>query len=252
MIRSRSPRSISSAVSFVAERIRIASKSPIRSASSSAVQSKPVSTSKCSRSSASPGSPTSSRTSTRALTPSTLQHVVDAGRSARARRRARPPGTSRRAAGCGRACGRARRRRSRSRAASRRAPRRRPRRRSRSSRRPASAAPGRRRTASPARGARPSRRGARRTRACAPTHQSRPPLREHPVELLGEQVERRDRRRVDGLVLAELRRSRRSARGTPGCSDRRPRSAAARSSAAGLSSASHRPPSEPKLFCGAK
>ena len=66
-------------VSVVAERIRIPSKEPMRSASVSADQSKPVSTSKCSRSSASPDSPTSSRTSTRSAHASTLQQVVDAG-----------------------------------------------------------------------------------------------------------------------------------------------------------------------------
>ena len=56
--------SISSAVSFVAERIRMPWYSPIRSASCSSLQSKPRSTSKCSRSSSTPESPIFSLTST--------------------------------------------------------------------------------------------------------------------------------------------------------------------------------------------
>ena len=51
---------------------------------------------------------------------------------------------------------------------------------------------------------RPSRRARPRTASCARTHQSRPPLREHPVQLLGEQHERRERGRVERLVLARV------------------------------------------------
>ncbi len=79
------------------------------------------------------------------------------------------------AAGCARACGRARRRRSRSRAASPRPRRRRRARRSRSCRRPASAWPGPSRTASRSRSPPPSRTGASRRWRCVATHQSRPP-----------------------------------------------------------------------------
>ena len=125
-------------------------------------------------------------------------------RSAPARRLGRWPGTSRSAAGCARACGTARRRRSRWRAASRRARRRRPRRRSRSCRRPASAWPGRRRTASRAGGARPSRRGGRLDAVVRATIAVEAAPVEHPVELVGEQQQRRDRRRVVGLVLARV------------------------------------------------
>ena len=108
------------------------------------------------------------------------------------------------AAGCGRACGTARRRRSRSRAASWRPRRRRPRRRSRRCRRPASASAG-----SATNGVvyvgrlRPvveMRRGGGRARDAA----GQAAVAEHPVDLVGEQHQRGDRRRVVGLVLERV------------------------------------------------
>ena len=63
--RSRAP--ISSGVIFVAERIRIASNSPIRRSSSSWSQSSPSSTSKSERSSSTPASAIFSFTSTRGI-----------------------------------------------------------------------------------------------------------------------------------------------------------------------------------------
>ena len=150
------------------------------------------------------------------------------------------------AAGCGRACGRARRRRCRWRAASRRPARRRRRRRSRSCRRRASAWPGRRRTASRTTLPRPSRRGGRRGRGRALDAPVEAAVGEHPVELVGEQQQRRDRGRVVGLVLARVveRRGEREELRDPAV--RRGDLARCARCAAGLSSASHRPPSEAK------
>ncbi len=184
-----------SASSFVAERIRMPSKPPIRSSSCSRVQSKPVSTSKpASRSSSIPDSPMFSATSTLVMTlppASGGRRPSRCRRSAPARRPGRSPGTCRRAAGCGRACGRARRRRRRWRAASRRRRPRRRCRRSRSCRRRASAWPGRRRTASRTAPPRPRRRGGPRTPWCARRRSPGRPAAIHPVELLDEQDQRR-------------------------------------------------------------
>ena len=78
------------------------------------------------------------------------------------------------------------------------------RRRSRSCRRPASAWPGRRRTASRSGRARPSRRGGSRGGARARDAPVQAAAVEHPADLLGEQEQRRDRRRVVGLVLERV------------------------------------------------
>ena len=88
--------------------------------------------------------------------------------------------------------------------------------------------------------------------AGAPHAPVEPAGREHPVELVGEQEERRHGRCVVGLVLARvLERGRQREEG------RLPAPHGAvklhdRAIAAGLNSASQRPPSEAKPFCGAK
>ena len=126
-------------------------------------------------------------------------------RSARRRRPARRPGTSRPAAGCGRACGTARCRRCRWRAGSSRRPRRRRRRRSRSCRRPASGARGSATNGvANSRLLGPARRAGCDESAVRAAAQSRPPLPMHPVDLVGEQEQRGDRRGVVGLVLARV------------------------------------------------
>ena len=51
---------------------------------------------------------------------------------------------------------------------------------------------------------RPSRRGAPRSPTVRRTHQSRPPLAEHPLDLVGEQDQGRQRGRVVGLLLARV------------------------------------------------
>ena len=78
----------------------------------------------------------------------------------------------------------------------------------------------RRRTASRTRSAPPIRRGLARRRVVRATHPSRPPLAEHPLDLVGHQEQRRHRRRVVGLVLERSSRAPSSATGTPGSSDR--------------------------------
>ena len=131
--------------------------------------------------------------------------------------------------------------------------RRRPSRRSRSCRPPASASPGRRRTASRTRCPRPSRRGGRRRRGvrCDAPVEAAPA--EHPLDLVGEQEQRRQRGRVVGLVLArvlERRRQREEGRlPAPGDAVELARSAR---SPPGSAAASQSPPSAPKAFCGAK
>ena len=178
----------------------------MRVASSPSCQSVLTVTSKCSRSSSMPDSPMFSATRTRVMpsppsrsrsTTQSMQAVsaCDVGRLDRREHRDR-------AAGCGRACGRARRRRCRWRAASRR----RPRRRRLSSKSIVPTTSERLRGVGDERRGeapwpRPSRRGAPEDAVVRPTQQSRPPPRVHPVELLGEQQQRRDRRRVVGLVL---------------------------------------------------
>ena len=118
--------SIRSAVSLVAERMRMPSNSPMRRSSSPSSQSAPSSTSNpASRSSSTPLSPIFS-VHEHPRHDSVLHHAVDAGRERARRRPARRRGTCRCAAGCGPACGRARCRRCRWRAASRPRRRRRP------------------------------------------------------------------------------------------------------------------------------
>ena len=50
----------------------------------------------------------------------------------------------------------------------------------------------------------PAVEAARGVARCARTHQSRPPLAEHPLDLVGEQQQGRQRRRVVGLLLARV------------------------------------------------
>ena len=107
----------------------------------------------------------------------------------------------RRGAGCGRACGRARCRRCRWRAASWPRPRRRRRRRSRWCRRPASAAAGSATNGVANCDASAQEYSRDDESAVRLTAQSRPPLPQQPVELLGQQHQRADRRGVVGLVL---------------------------------------------------
>ncbi len=88
-------------------------------------------------------------------------------------------------------------------------------------------------------------------------HRVEPASVQHPFELVGEQQQRRDRRRVVGLVLDRVlvRDLERQEVGDPRGRGRSRLSAAIcamRSSARGLSSASHSPPSEPRPFWGAK
>ena len=94
---------------------------------------------------------------------------------------------------------------------------------------------------------RPSRRGAPTRRGVRATHQLEPAAVEHPLDLVGEQEQRRQRGRVVGLLLARVLERDRRARGTPAASGpSAPSSCSIRSIAAGLSSASQSPPSEPK------
>ena len=93
--------------------------------------------------------------------------------------------------------------------------------------------PGRRRTAWCTTSSRPSRRARRSDAVVRSTMPVEAALAVHPVQLLGHQEERRDRRGVVGLVRAASCRSRSAGRGTPGCGGRSPRSPSARSSAAG-------------------
>ena len=79
-----------------------------------------------------------------------------------------------------------------------------------------------------------------------------PAVAQHPVELLGEQDQRADRRGVVGLVLECCSRRRSAATGSRAPSVRTPAIASMRASAAGDRSASHSPPSPAKFFCGAK
>ena len=123
------------------------------------------------------------------------------------------------------------------------------RRRSRSCRRRASASPGRRRTAWRTRQPRPIRRGATRTsrvRADAPVE---PALARASTRSGRQQDQGGQRRGVVGLVPCASSRAPSAARGRPAASARRPRRAprSARSRP-GLSSASQRPPSEPKAL----
>ena len=185
--------------------------------------------------------------------PEALDEVVDgAGEGAR-RRRARSPGTARCAAGCGRACGTARRRRCRSRAAPPRCA-------------AASTASSksmvavtwlrsrgfgderRRELRSP----RPSRRGSRPTRSQRPAAHSSPPLPSIHSICVGEQEERRERGRVVGLVEARVLERDREVERRRDPAAARARSARCARSPAGEHSASHRPPSLAKHFCGAK
>ena len=87
----RPARSISSAVIFVAERITMPSYSPMRSPSSCSSQLTPISTSKCSRSSATPESPIFSLTSTFARAPLARASPLACGVTALIRRSSRPP-----------------------------------------------------------------------------------------------------------------------------------------------------------------
>ena len=77
-------------------------------------------------------------------------------------------------------------------------------------------------------------------------------MAEHPLDLVGEQQQRRERRRVVGLVLARVvqRGGEREELRDPAAA--RGELVDALDCAAGLSSASHRPPSAAKHFCGAK